>query len=322
MKTITVLILVFFLPLTVLFSQLPQALEKKTIIAHNIKAQIQINFKFKDGEPAKEGYKNSFKEFDNNGNTIKEEYYRRGDINQELSYKYNQDQNKTEYVNYSVSEDEIRFKQTIDYNDAGKKVRERRFNGSEHRIIDYNYNEAGKLTSIIKTDPKGNLVQKRVFSHNGNVANIQVLNAEGQLISRIINKYDDHDNLIEYRELKPNGDRIKMISYKFNDQNNKTKETKYQKGNFIYSKNFKYNNSDQLVEIHKEQPKDKIHTSKIFIYNDNGQLSKEMWYDSMADKYSHKKYFYDQKGIVQKAQVYYAFYDYKVLYRFDYEYHD
>jgi hypothetical protein len=322
MKTRLIFILILFLSCTELSSQIPQALEKNIIINQNIKSQTQINFKFENGKPKEKGYKNAYKEYDRNGNVVKEEYYRRGDINQELSYEYNKNQDKTEYVNYSVKEDEIRFKQTIDYNAGGKKVKERRFNGSEHRVIDYNYNDQGKLSEIIKTDPQGNLVQRRIFSYDGNVANIKVLNNKGNIISRIVNKYDNRGNLIEYREFKPNGERTKKITYKFNDKNNKTEETKYQKGNFIYRKNFKYNNNDQLVEIHKEQPKGKVHTSKIYSYNDNGLLAKEMWYDSMAEKYSHKKYFYNNSGIVKKARVYYAFYDYKVLYRYKYKFYD
>ena len=321
MKTISILFLMTFLPLNVLLAQLPQALKKNTIVNQDIQSQTQINFKYKDGEPADEGYKNSFKEFDHNGNVIKEEYYRRGDINQELSYKYNQNQDKTEYVNYSVEEDEVRFKQTIDYNSQGKKIRERRFNGSEHRVIDYQYNNAGKLTNIIKKDRQGNLVQKRVFSYDGNTANIRVLNNKGQLISRVVNKYDNNGNLIENLEYNPDGQRTKKISYKFNGNNKKIEETKYQKGNFIYRKEFAYNNNNQLVEIQKEQPKGKIHISKIFEYNSNGHLSKEMWYDSMAEEYSHKKYFYNNRGIVKKAEVYYALYDYRVLYRYNYKFY-
>lgn len=322
MRNLSILLLILFLPYNELFAQLPQALEKNTIINNNIKSQVQINFKFQDGEPSDEGFRNSFKEFDKNGNVVKEEYYRRGDINQELSYKYNQNQNKTEYVNYNVEEDEVRFKQTIDYNSQGEKIRENRFNGSEHRVIDYQYNSDGKRSKIIKKDRGGNLVQRRLFSYDGNVVNIRVLDGSGELTSRIVNKYDNNGNLIEHLEFKPNGQRIKKISYTFDDKNNKIEETKYQKGNFIYCKEFTYNDNDQLVEIQKEQPRDEIRISKIFEYNNEGQLSKEMWYDSMADKYSHKKYEYDDRGIVKEARVYYALYDYKVLYRYNYDFYN
>lgn len=320
MRTSAVLLLLIFLPVYQIFSQLPEALEKKTIIRQDIKSQAQWNYKFDDGEPADQGYKNSFKEFDRNGNVTKEEYYRRGDINQELSYKYDHNQNKTEYINYSAKEDEVRFKQTIDYNSQNQKIKEKRYNGSEHHVIDYQYNDQGKLARIIKTDLDGNLIQKRIFSYEGNVARIRVLNAKGKLLSRIVNRYDDHDNLIRYTEYNPEGKRIKRISYEFNQDNHKTDEVKYQKGNFIYHKTYKYNSNNNLVEIHKEQPKDEVHTSKIFEYTPDGRLSKELWYDSMADKYSHKKYFYNEEGIVEKAEVYYALYDYKVLYRYNYSF--
>ena len=323
MKKLFILFLIMFLAFSnEVSAQLPDALEKNTIINQNIKAQIQVNFKYKDREPSEEGYKNAFKEFDRNGNVIKEEYYRRGDINQELSYKYNKNQDKTEYVNYSVEEDEVRFKQTIDYNSDGKKTRESRFNGSEHRVINYQYNDEGKLTKIIKKDQDGNLVERRLFSYEANNAKIRVLDPQDQLTLRIVNKYDDNGNHTEYLEFNTEGKRIKKISYKFDGNNNKVEEIKYQKGNFIYRKEFEYNGSNQLVEIKKEQPKGEIHISKIFEYNSNGHLSKEMWYDSRADDYSSKKYFYNDRGIVEKAEVYYAVYDYKVLYRYNYKFYN
>jgi hypothetical protein len=317
MRTIFVLLL-FLLPLPMTFSQLPEALEKHTIIEQDIESQEQWNYKFVNGEPSDKGYKNSYKEYDGNGNITKEEYYRRGDINQELSYKYDRNQNKTEYVNYSAEEDEIRFKQTIDYDPEGKKIKENRYNGSEHHVIDYNYNEQDKLSTIVKTDLDGNLIQKRIFSYDGNVANIRVLDGEGKLISRIVNKYDHRENLIEHIEYTPGGEPVKKISYSFNDKNLKTDEVKHQKGNFIYHKQYKYNDADYLVEIHKEQPRDEVHISKKFHYTSDGKLRKEQWYDSMADQFSHRKYFYNEKGIVEKAEVYYALYDYKVLYKYRY----
>jgi len=320
MRTIAVLLLIF-LPILKIHSQLPEALEKTTIIKQNIKSQVQWNHKFEDGEPSEKGYKNSYKEYDRNGNVTKEEYYRRGDIDQELSYKYDRNQNKTEYVNYSAEEDEIRFKQTIDYNEKGNKIKENRYNGSEHHVIDYHYNGDDKLSRIVKSDLDDNVIQKRVFSYKGNVANIRVVNDEGTLISRIVNKYDGRGNLVEYTEFTPDGQRIKKITYTFNEKNLKTDEIKYQKGNFIYHKSYNYDKDNKLVEIQMEQPKDKVHISKIFHYTPDGNLSKEMWYDSMADKYSHKKYFYNKKGIVEKAEVYYALYDYKVLYRYDYTFY-
>jgi hypothetical protein len=297
------------------------------VVQNDIKAITQWNHKFKDGKPKKDGYKNAYKEFDKKGNVIKEIYYRRGDINQKLSYKYDNNQNKTEYVNYSARKDEVSFKQTIDYNDKGLKVLEKRFNGTDHFNINYKYNNNDELTEIIKKKRIKSgasvdfvLNEKRVFSRDGNVTTIKVLDPDGKLISKIINKYNEDGNLIEFNEYEPNGERLKQISYKFNDKNQKIEEIKHQKGNFIYKKNFHYDNRGNLVEIQKEQPRDNIFISKTFTYNSKNQLVKEMWYDTMAEKYSHKKFSYDSEGILDEVEVYYALYQYKVLYKFNYEY--
>jgi hypothetical protein len=327
MRTAFSIITLLLISFNYLSAQLPEERLKKMVLDHEIKSLTQLNHKFKDDKPEKEGYKNSYKEFDENGNVIKEIYYRRGDINQKLSYKYDHNQNKTEYVNYSARNDEVSFRQTINYDNENKKVLEKRFNGSEHFNIKYQYNKQDQLTEIVKkkqiksgASVSYELDERRVFSRDGNVTTIRVLDPGEQLITKIVNKYDDDGNLIEFNEYQPTGELIKKISYEFNDENQKIVEIKHQKGNFIYKKNFHYNKDGNLVEIQQEQPEGNVYISKIFHYNDKNQLVKEMWYDTMAEKYSHKIFTYDKKGILEEVEVFYALYNYKVLYRFDYEY--
>ncbi len=328
MRTFISLVIILLYTFNPLYSQLPEERLKKMVKQNNIKSLTQWNHKYSDGKPEKDGYKNAYKEFDQHGNITKELYYRRGDINQRLSYKYDQNQNKTEYINYSASKDELSYKQTIDYDDEGKKMYEERFNGSEHFVIDYKYNKNDELVEIIKkkkitsgASVNYELDERRVFTREGNTTTIEVLDDSGTLLSKIINKYNDKGNLIEFNEYEPNGERIKQISYKFNEKNLKTQEIKHQKGNFIYKKDFHYDKDGNLVEIQKEEPKDKMHISNIYEYNQENTLSKEMWFDSMAEKYSHKKFTYNSSGILEEVEVFYALYNYKVMYKFKYEFY-
>ena len=220
------------------------------------------------------------------------------------------------------------FRQTIDYDSTGKKVLERRFNGTDHFKIFYNYNSQDKLTEIVKkkqiksgASASYELDEKRVFSRDGNITTIKILDPEGTLLGKVVNKYDGNGNLIEFNEYEASGERIKQISYDFNKESLKTEEVKHQKGNFIYRKNYHYDKDGNLVEIQKEESDDNIYISQTFNYNEKNKLTKEMWYDTMADKYSHKMFDYDDDGVLQEVEVYYALYNYKVLYKFKYEYY-
>ncbi len=328
MRTLIFIISFIFITSQSLFSQLPDKHLKPMVLDNDVKSITQWNHKFKDGKPARDGYKNAYKEFDENGNVTKEIYFRQGDINQELSYKYDHNQQKTKYENYDASNDEVSFRQIIDYDDDGKKIKEERYNGSEHFEINYNYDNQGNLTEILKKKREKSgasvtyeLEEKRIYNRDGNTVTIEVLTPDDILLKKIINKHDDQGNLIEFNEYDENDNRLKKISYEYNDENQKIKEVKHQRGNFIYEKQYQYNNQNNVAEIQTEEPKGEVYISKVFDYDDNNNLIKEMRYEPRADKYSKKIFSYDEDNLLQEVEVYYAVYDYKIQYKFDYEYH-
>lgn len=328
MRTIIFIISIIFITFQSLFSQLPDKHLKTMVLENDIKSITQWNHKFKDGKPAKDGYKNAYKEFDENGNVTKEIYFRQGDINQELSYKYDHNQQKTKYENYDASKDEISFQQIIDYNDKGKKIQEKRYNGSEHFKINYKYNNQGDRTESIKKKRKKSgasvtyeLEEKRIYNRDGNKVTIEVLTPDDALIKKIVNKYDNNGNLVEFSEFDENDNRLKQISYEYNEKNQKIKEIKHQRGNFIYEKQFQYNDQNNVAEIQTEEPKGEVYISKVFDYDNDDNLVKEMRFEPRVDKYSHKKFSYNEDNILEEVEVYYATYDYKIQYKFDYEYY-
>ncbi len=324
MRKFSIFFISLFFITTQIFSQLPEELMKKIIVNNNIKSQTQLNYNFKDGKPEEDGYKNAYKEFDKNGNLIKEIYYRRGNINQKMSYKYDTNQNKTEYINYDVKRDEIAFKQEFFYNDKNQKIRENRFNGNEYFKIYYDYNDQDRLKKITKKKLVGTekkLEEERIYSYNGNKQIINVLDDHGNKKSKIINTYDDDNNITSFITYDNKGNELKKFIFKYNEKGQKTDEIKYQNKNFIYHKNFSFDKKGYLVEIQMEQPKDKVHISKIYEYDTEGWVDKELRYDDMAEKYDSKKYFYGKQGLLNKVIVYYALYDYKVMYKYEYDFY-
>jgi len=306
------------------FGQLPDESLKEMVVEHNIKSLTQLNHKYEDGKPKEEGYKNIYKEFNQHGNLIKELHYRNGDVSQRLTYKYNENQKKIEYKNYSVRNEELSYRQNIEYNEKGQKILENRYNGSEYLKLIYKYNDNGKQDKILKkkriAGNKYELQEKRLFSHNGNTTTVKVVDADGELVKKFINKYDDQGHLIKFTEYSPDGEKIKTIATKYNEDGKKTQEEKYQKGNFIYKKDFRYDKDGNLVEVQKEQPEEEFVISKVYEYQKEN-LSKEMWLEDMADKYSQKKFIFDDDGILRKVEVFYALYQYRIMYTFEYDFY-
>ena len=307
-----------------IFGQLPDESLKEMVVEHNIKSLTQFNHKYENGEPKEEGYKNIHKEFNKHGNLIKELHYRSGEVSQRLTYKYNENQQKIEYKNYSVRKEELSYRQNIEYNDSGQKVLEHRYNGSEYLKLIHKYDKNGKQNKILKKRRiSGNnyeLIEKRLFSHKGNTTTIKVVDAGGELVKKFINKYDDHGHLIKSSEFAPDGEKIKTITTKYNEDGKKTEEEKYQKGNFIYKKDYKYDKDGNLVEVQKEQPEEEFVISKVYEYQQEN-LSKEMWLEDMADKYSQKKFIFDDEGMLRKVEVFYALYQYRIMYTFEYNFY-
>src|SRR6056297_3662541 len=78
MRTFISIITLTLFTLNNLYAQLPEEQLKNMVVHNDIRSVTQWNHKFIDGKPEKDGYKNAYKEFDKNGNVIKEIYYRRG----------------------------------------------------------------------------------------------------------------------------------------------------------------------------------------------------------------------------------------------------
>jgi len=290
---------------------------KENIAKNHIQTQVQWNHKYEKGKPKKTGYKNFSKKFDYKGNVIEEIYYQSGTVDQKLSYKYDNNENKVEFINYNGNESKVMFKQNITYDNSTRRIREERYNGLDYQIIKYSYNKNSKLAKIVRSDINGNIEHKRIFKYSGNICNIDIYRDEKHISGKITNKYDSNDNIIETIEYDQKG-KIKE-KYEYHFKNNLVIEkTKYLSGNFIYKESYKYDSNKNLVKILKEQPKGKTITNNTYAYDNNWNLIEEQWYDNNPNEYSKKKYFYSKKGVLERVEVYYSLYKYKIQYKYKY----
>jgi len=316
-KVIYTIILSLFALL--LFAQSPGEKKwKENLVKNRIQSQEQWNYKYVKGKPSKDGYKNFTKKFDLNGNVIEEIYYNAGNIDKKSSYKYDQNDNPIEYVNYKGDESKVMFMQTITYDNSGNKIREERFNGLDYEIIKYTYDPKNKLTEIVRSDVNGKVAHNRVFNYSGNVCHIYIYN-NGSEVGKITNTYDSNGNITETIEYDSGGNIKEKYIYVYNGKN-LSEKTKYIGEKFTYHENYKYDNSGNLIEIQKEEPKGNVFINNLYKYDSKGNLIEEEWYDNTPDENSKKTYFYNEKGILEKAEVYYALYKYKIQYRYKYTY--
>jgi hypothetical protein len=319
MKQLTI-ITALLISVELLFGQLPgEAKWKENLAKNRVQTQVQWNHKYQKGKPVKEGYKNFTKTFDHNGNVIAEIYYQSGSVDQKLSYKYDNNDNQVEYVNYKGDESKVMFKQNITYDNSGRKIREERYNGTDYQIIKYNY-QNNKLSEIVRSDVFGNIEHKRIFNYSGDICTINIYDGKSNQEGKIINTYDNHDNIIESVEYDAKGTVKEKYVYKF-AQNLMQEKTKYVLGNFIYKEEYKYDNNNNLIKVVKEEPKGKTFVNNIYKYDSEGKLIEEQWYDNNPNENSKKTYFYNSKDLVEKIEVYYALYKYRIQYRFDYTYY-
>ncbi|MCK5171261.1 MAG: hypothetical protein KAQ75_15390, partial [Bacteroidales bacterium] len=294
MKNITIFTLLIF-SVELLFAQLPGEKKwKENISKNHVQTQVQWNHKYEKGKPKRNGYKNYTKKFDLNGNVIEEIYYQSGSVDQKLSYKYDDNDNKVEYVNYQGDETKVMFKQNITYDNSTRKIREERYNGTDYQIIKYNYKN-NNLAEIIRTDVYGNIEHKRIFKYNNNICTISIFDGESTEIGKIINKYDDNDNIIESIEYDLDGKIKEQYFYRFN-ANLLREKTKNVLGNFRYKEEYKYNSKGNLIKVIKEEPKGNIFVNNLYKYDSKGNLIEEEWYDDHPSENSKKTYFYNEKG--------------------------
>ncbi|PLX17614.1 MAG: hypothetical protein C0597_06915 [Marinilabiliales bacterium] len=316
----SLLISILVLSANIVIAQLPGEKEwKKSLVNNRVQSQVQWNHKYEKGKPKKDGYKNFTKRFDHNGNVIEEVYYQSGTIDQKLSYKYDNKDNQVEYANYKGDEGKLLYKQNITYDNFGKKIREERFNGTEYQIIKYNYS-GDKLLEITRSDIYGYVEHKRVFNYTGDVCIVDIKDDQSNVIGKLINKYDENNNIIESTEYDEKDNIKEKYIYKFDGKLLKEK-TKYAGENFIYRETYKYNSKNLLDKVLKEKPEGNTITNNIYTYDSEGKLIEEQWYDNNPSENSKKTYYYNKKGLLEKVEVYYSLYRYRIQYKYEYTFY-
>ena len=149
--------------------------ERERIAINKIKEITVWNHKYANGQPSPTGYKSSETTYNSQGLAVSVINYKStGAISSKQSYSYDNNGNKTQYVNIDGKDGKITFQQTIVYDNQNNKLSEYGFDGSEPYRIIYKYNSQGKQSDITRYKANNSIDEKWVYTYLGSKTTITV----------------------------------------------------------------------------------------------------------------------------------------------------
>ncbi len=297
-----------------------EATEQQWIRENHIQTKTQYDHSYVNGKPASKGYTSSVTTYDKNGNIVEEKNYRRsGEVLYINTYKYDSQGNRIEYVKYDGNREKINYKQSFVFDGKGNKLIETGYNGADHYKNTYKYDGQGNLIEInYYVDDE--LDEQRQLRRDGNLTEIKVYDGQGAFKFTLLNRYDNRKNLIEEVKNEVNNTTSRKVNYDYDQHANLNEEVKYLYGNFTYRMIYKYDQKNNLLEVKEEKPGSDPYILKKYTYTPGGMLTKEEWRPDADKKFSVKEYTRNSNGTVQNIDCFFASYDFRVLYKFKYEY--
>lgn len=315
---IYILSIVFFIPA---ITQIEfEELEKSHLLKNNIVSKTQWDYKYVDGVPVENGFKSAYRKYDKAGNMVIIINYKfTGEVSSVEHYEYNNKGDRTQYIRYKGNMAEMQYKENIEYDSKGNKVK---VYGTRHKAPPfktlYTYTPDNKISEIVYYIGEA-VDEKRVFTHEGNTAHIEVLDGEGNQKYRLVNKYNSMGKVIEESKYEPNDAISDKASYQYDSKGNMLKEEKYQYGQFRYRTKYTYDGKGNLLKIVQDESDGTSFVKNQYTFDSNGKLTEEKWRKKPNASFSSKKYYYNSNGLCNKMDVYFASYKLKVLSKFSYK---
>ncbi len=311
---------------TSLFPQAKDEDKDRNLVKQNrIQKTTQWTHKYSQGKPNPKGYITSETIYDKNGNPVEVINYKAsGQVSSKLSYKFDQNNYKTEFVQYQKvnSPDlEVSFKQSFAYDEKGNKKIEVGFDGASPYQIIYTYFPDGRQKDVTKYNSDRSVSEKWEYSYTDDLITINVYKPSNKLDRKVLKKIDHSGNTIEETNLNAAGKELQKNISEYDESGKLTLLKEFYAGNPIKTLTYKYNPQNQLVEVNQTNPDGKKFLNHSYKYDGKGLLVEEKWFDGIPDDYSSKTYKYDSKSNVIEIESYYSDYKYKVLYKFSYEFY-
>ncbi len=299
--------------------------ERQRIAQNKIKHSTQWSYRYTQGKLNAKGSKTAETKYDANGNPIEIVNYRSsGEISSRLLYKYNKNNQRTEYVMYQKKMGEanlsVTYKQTINYNSKGIKTFEVVFDGAAGYRITYDYLPNDELKQIVKYGATNSVDERWVYSYEGNNQQINIFRPDKTLDAVVNKKFGAKGELIEEQELNAKGKEIKRVVSIYDAKGREVQKEEYAMEKLVKKFQYVYNNDGLLVEVIQNNPDGTSFTQSKYNYDIEGNLLEEQWSEGNQDEFSHKQSTYDKGNNLLETDQYFAPYKYRVLYKYTYEY--
>ncbi len=324
MRHITILITILLLK-NLAFAQGQQEDRERERIANSKISKItQWTHKYVKGNPNPQGYITTESKYDNKGNPVEVINYKStGKISSKLIYKYDKDNNKTEYQKFEKKEKpdlELTYKQSFVYDDKGNKKIENGYDGIAPYKIMYSYTSDVKVKDITKLGADNSVLEKWESTYSGNTQTINVLKLGKTLDYILIRKTDANGNLLEETRKDAKGNEVKRTVSEYDSKNLIVSNAEYFSGKLSKKLKYKYNSQNLLTEIIQVNPDGTEILNRAFKYDAKGTLLEEKWFDGIPNDFSSKNFKYNDRSNPAEVESYYSDYKYKVLYKYTYEY--
>ncbi|WP_125869768.1 hypothetical protein [Williamwhitmania taraxaci] len=321
MKNILILVALFAWTGICYGQTLNEQRERERIAENKIRVITVWNHKYADGKPSAKGYKSSETTYDNKGFPVSVINFKSsGEISSKQTYSYDKTGNKTNYVNIDGKEGKTTFLQNISYDANNNKANENGYNGAEPYRVTYKYNN-GKQSEIIRYKGANTVDERWAYVQQANKITITVYKPEKTISYTMEKVLDAKGNVVEDIRKENSGATSKRYVMKFNNQDLEIQKDVYLGGKFIYKQFFTYDKEGNLVQTDQTNADGEKFVFSKYKYDTKGNLLEEQWNEGDADQFSKKESKYNPKGILVEVDTYYAPYNYKVLYKYTYEFY-
>ncbi len=294
-------------------------LEEELISGNGISSITEWNHAFRGEEPAETGTMSLRANYDPNGYMVEETSFNsKGEQSRKVTSRFDNSGNRIQHSVYDLRNNRLTFSQAASFNQQGNKISEWGFDGLGDYRNNYKYNSDGKVSEIQYTT-QGSLSERRVFTYIDNETRVEVILPDNTIKERIILLNNNRGDLLLEAYYDNEQNLIRKVEYGYNASGLKTEERRYHGQQMQYRDAFIYEN-DLLQRIIRTDRQGQETVINKYSYNTAGQLIEEAWYNENADNYSTREYSWDDHGNMTSVECYFASYQFRVLYRYDYSF--
>lgn len=222
------------------------------------------------------------------------------------------DQKGNVLKSFSFDENWKKQKAEFEYDNLSNRIRSKSYDSNgkllNHSEFKYKYDHKGHIiedqwtetgSAIVNNSREFKITSK--YDESGNKTESRIINANGEVSSKNIYKYNDNNQLIEESFVFPENIESQKEVYRYDILGNRALQEHYNKGK-LYSKiNWIYDSKHNLIEVTEYEKKGdelKFVSRSSFKYDDHGNQIEESTSNEKGELLSsvNYRYQYDQKG--------------------------